>query len=491
MRKGAILAQWQQIMGRRGANPLKWKLLQNDLFSSGELLPWIKRNRDEARDRKESRSLVLLERLVLDTHVEQYPTVARLRSNLEERIVGFRPLWKGRRVNRAVVETQLLTSKNRDERKSAWYAQEPLQRSIEKGLRRLAMGRNERAREFGCGSYPEFRLGFEGFRVAGLIELTDSIGTYVREAARVKRARFEEATGLSDWYPWDTRYSEELEARVPQGAFAADQMVPAVIAGVKQWGFGRAALRFRIDRHDLPAGGIEIPVDPPSDVRVIVHPGASWIRYMILFHEVGHAVHARSNLRHPSILKYHEYLPGFPGLVEGVGTLFEEIPHSPEWLMSRPGVKRHEADAMGGTVDLGKITGFIGLLAMIRTELELYRNPGADLERVHAEWIRKLGVYDSFESPSFANTFFVGYPIYVQSYLFASMFARQLLVTMQKDVGGPIWPNAGFAAWLTSNWFENSGEYDWVDQVKAVTGAPLGTRAFGSWVMRVISQMHN
>ncbi|MGA7924288.1 MAG: hypothetical protein WCA77_09975 [Thermoplasmata archaeon] len=384
-----------------------------------------------------------------------------------------------------------MTSKDRDERKSAWYAQEPLLRSIASGIRQLAVSRNERAREFGYGSYPEFRLGFEGFRVAELIELTDSIGTDIRAVAKVRRARFQEATGLSGWYPWDTRYAEELESNVPSQAFTADQMVPAVLAGVKDWGFGKAALRFRIDRHDLPVGGIEIPVDPPSDVRVIVHPGASWIRYMILFHEVGHAVHARSNLRHPSILKYHEYLPGFPGFVEGVGTLFEEIAHAPEWLGSRPAIDRRDAAAMGRIFDLGKITGFIGLLAMIRTELEMYRNPKADLDKVHHDWTRKFGVYDSFEPTSFVNTLFVGYPVYVQSYLFGSMFARQVLAKMREDVRGPLWPNPGFAAWLTSNWFQHSGEFDWVDQVRRVTGAPLGTRAFGIWAQETISQIQS
>jgi peptidyl-dipeptidase A len=489
LRRGATLADWRLLMGRSSVGSLPWQLRIHRLFSLDGLLPWTREARRATTDPATSRRLDLLEQLVTEAVLDQHPRIARPREVLEKKIVAFRPSWKGHRVDRATIRQQLRSNPDRNERRTAWYAMESLHRSIEGGVRALARLRNDRAKELGYRSYPEYRLGFEGFSVARLEELLEEAAAHVREAARAKRARFEQATGLRDWFPWDQSFADELTTRIPDTAFGPDEMVSAVLDGVRRWGFRPNVLRFPIDQHDLPSGGIEIPVDPPGDVRVIVHPGADWTHYMILFHEVGHTVQSRSNVVHSPLLRWHEYLPGFPGFIEGMGTLFESIPHAPSWLATRPGVEASAAREFARTRDLSDLVGMGWRITKVRVELALYRNPDADLDLVQRRLSGRLEGYDEFGPRSFADPFMVRNPMYLQSYVFAGLFARQLLTAMREQLGGEVWPNPRFGPWLVKNWFRHSGEFDWVPQVKRVTGKSFGAGMYNRWARSVLASV--
>jgi hypothetical protein len=486
LRRNASLAEWRSLMGRPTAGPLPWQLRIHRLCSVDGLLPWVRSGRDAATEPEEARRFELFERLVTEAVIEQHPSVSRPREALERKIVGFRPVWKGRRVNRAALQERLRTSPDRNERRAAWYAQDPFLRSLERPLRDLVRRRNERAKELGFRSYPEFRLRPEGFTVARLEELLDEAGRRVRAAALLRRSRFEAASGLRDWYPWDERFADEIGTPIPEAAFGPDRLIPSVLAGVREWGFGGRVLRFPIDQHDLPAGGIEIPVDPPGDVRVIVHPAADWLHYMILFHEVGHTVQSRSNAVHSPFVRWHEYMAGFPGFVEGVGTLFEEIPRSAEWLATRPGVDRTAAEEFAAIRSLTDMVAMAWRITYVRVELELYRKPDADLEGIQYRSLRRLLAFDPFTPSSFAGSFLVRNPMYLQSYVFASLFQKQLLETMRSELGAAVWPNPRFGPWLTEHWFRPSGEFDWVPHLRAVTGRPFGSAAYSRWAERTL-----
>ena len=487
--RGAVLADWRLYSGRSAAGSLSWQLARNRILSTDGLLDWARTARRQATDPMTARRFELLERIATEAILEQHPSIARPRARLQQKIAAFRPLWNGRRTTRAAVWERIRKSDDREERRAAWYAENPLYLSIEEPLRDLVRLRNERARRLGYRSYPEYRLAFEGFTVSRLQDLLDEAGRHVRTAARQKRDGFEDATGLRGWYPWDVAYADELAARMPEGAFRGPPMLRSVLAGVRGWGFGPRPLKCRVNHHDLAFGGIEIPVDPPRDVRIVVHAAAGWTYYMTLFHEVGHAVHARSTRHRPPLVRWYEYTPGFPGFVEGIGTLFEEIPRSPEWLVTRPGVNRKPATQFARTHSLSGILAMTWLIAWIRGELDLYRNPDADIAQTRYRWLRRLGDYDTFDPLSFADSFYVELPVYSQSYLFATLFAKQLLASMRGELGGDLWPNRRFGPWLTENWFRHSGEFDWVPHVRATTGEPFGAAAFNRWARTALADV--
>ncbi|MFZ1024552.1 MAG: hypothetical protein WAN87_10525 [Thermoplasmata archaeon] len=433
-----------------------------------------------------ARRFELLERMATEAVLEQHPSIARPRARLERKIVSFRPLWKGRRTARAAVQERIRKSDDREERRAAWYAEDPLHQSIEEPLKALVRLRNERARRPGYRSYPECRLAWEGLTIARLEELLEAASRHVSTAAREKRDEFQDATGLNNWFPWDASYGDDIAAPLPESSFTGLEMLPSVLEGVREWGFGPGALKFRVDHHDLPMGGIEVSVNPPRDVRIVVHATAGWMHYMILFHEVGHAVHSRS-VRSYSPLA--EEAPGFAGFLEGVGTLFEEIPRSPEWLATRPGVDSDRATQFARVRQVSEIFRLAGRISGIRGEIALYRNSDKDVVLARYGALRQLGGFDAFDPPSFASSSYVDHPVYSQSYLFAMLFAKQLLESMHEEMGVPCWPNRRFGPWLTENWFRSSGEFDWVPHLRVVTGRPFGAAAFNRWARTTIADL--
>jgi hypothetical protein len=473
-----LRAEWRLTVGRSKTGAAPWQERRHRLLSDPELLPRVARLRPGKAGGLLRRRFDLLERAILATRVEQDPEVVRRRSQLQETITAFRPTWHGRKVGRAVVRNALRKNPDREERRRAFYAEDPVYRSVEDELRELVALRNEKARALGFRSFPEFQLSFDGFTVARLETLMDDALRHVPSAVRRWRETFEDRTGERGWYPWDVDYGRELIAGLPDRTLPARSMLPSILKGVASWGFPRSALRFRVDRHDLTSGGCCIAPDPPRDVRIVVHPSHGWPAYATLFHEVGHAIHSASIRAPTHLLRWHEFVPGFGAPHEGIGEFFELIPTSAAWLRTREGLsaRRAEAFAEGQRTDPLRLMSL--LVGWIRSELGLYLTPERDPGKDAVRYGRKVLGYDAYPERSFADSFYVDLPIYATSYLFATLLRPQLLSAVLAEVGGETWPNRKLGPWLVDRWFRPGSMYDWGPRLERVTGRPFSAKAF-------------
>ena len=476
--RAILLADWNQQTGRstRTAAGLQRKRLH--LLSDEGLLDWVRAARRERWPRVLSRQLELLERIVLDTRVEQDPEVAALRSQLNSRIVAFRPQWEGRRVGREVVHRVLRQDPDPTRRRRAYYTLESLHRPLEEEFRRLVRLRNERAREAGFRSMAHLRLGFQGLTPERVRELIDGTLGPVPRGTRRLRELLSQGDRSGEWYPWDQEYAREQRAPLPDRLFPRGSMLPRVLRAVSRWGFRTPQMRFRVVFHDLPAGGLTLAPDPPSDVRILVHPRGGWGAYHVMFHEVGHAVQSAS-LRAPGhLLRWHENIPGFGGFHEGIGSLFEEIPRDAGWLVGEAGVDRRSAEAFARAEadrDLFNV-GYLG--PWIQAELDLYRNPDQDPMPAAEALARRLFGFGAYRPRSFVDWFYVADPIYSANYLLATLFHYQLTRTITSELGAPLWPNRRVGPWLTRHWFRAGSFVEWGPHLREVTGARLSARAF-------------
>ena len=475
----AILeADWELQVGRSARGSAPWQLKRAELLSDERLLTWVRSAREKSWPFLVGRRLELLERVLLDSHVEQHPEVIRLRSDLQERIVSFRPLWKGRRVDRSVLHRVTRESPREIDRKKAYYAHEPLHRPLEDRLRELVELRNEQARSLGYRSMSEMRHRFDGLTPGRVWELAETAAGLARAHLRVLREEFEEETGQSTWHPWDFLYARHRKASLPARWFPRGEMLPRILNSLSEWGFRTDRMRFRVVFHDTPFGGLTLAPDPPKDVRILVHPQGGWDSYMVMFHEVGHAVHS-SLIRAPRhLLRWHENVPGFGAFHEGIGGLFEDIPGSLEWLSTQPGVDPKRAAEFAHQQRDGNLVWAAWHACWIRTEELLYERPDRDPMPEVQRFERRVFGYDDYRSPSFVDTFFVELPIYCSNYLLAILFGRQISRALRKLYGDPLWPNRRVGPWLTRNWFAPGSLYDWVPRLKEVTGRPFGIEAF-------------
>jgi len=476
--RAILLADWDLQVGRSSEGSAPWQVKRARLLSDERLLEWVRAAQRKSWPSLDHRRLELLERVLLDTQVEQSVEVVRLRSALQRKIVAFRPLWKGKRVDRSVLHRAMQESPRQSERKRAFYAYESFHRPIEAPLRRLIELRNERARALGYRSMAEMRISFDRLTPQRLREYADEAAELARGRLRTLRETFQEETGQSSWEPWDVPYARHRRAPLPARWFPRREMMPRILAAVSKWGFRTDRMRFRVVFHDTPFGGLTLAPDPPRDVRILVHPQGGWNSYMIMFHEVGHAVHS-SLIRAPRhLLRWSENVPGFGAFHEGIGGLFEDIPNGREWLATQPRVDAHQAEEFAREQRDGNLVWAAWHAVWVRTEELLYERPDRDPMPEVERFERRVFGFDAFRPRSFVDAFFVEAPLYVQNYLLAVLFGRQVSRTLRQLFGEPLWPNRKVGPWLSRNWFAPGSLYDWLPRMKEVTGRPFGIEAF-------------
>jgi hypothetical protein len=475
--RAILLAEWRQTMGRAPNGAVGGNRKRHRLLSQPGLLEKLRVARSILPDPRSRRRAELLERVALDVQIEQVEEILGRRSALSRRVAAFRPRWHGRRVGRQVVRHESRTNPDRAERERAYRAEEPLFRPMEAPLRSLARLRNDRARALGFPSLPEFRLSFEHLSVARLRGLMEEATRWVRPEMQAWREEFEDRTGERGWYPWDVSYAENLRTQLPDERFPGDSMLPTVLQAVRRWGIPSSLLRFRVDRHDLPAGGISLAPDPPKDVRVVIHEGGGWERYMVLFHEVGHAVNSGAVRQPTHLLRWHEHVPGFAALSEGEGAFFEQIASSEAWLRQRPGLSSETIAAVVADQRRMSLWWIGNHVLWISRELALYEERG-DPEEVARRLARRLFGFDPFDPVPFADHFSIELPLYAPSYFLATLLRPALTTAVLGDVGGDVWPNPKVGPWLIEHWFREGTSFDWYDRYREITGRPFGARPF-------------
>ena len=476
--RAILVADWSLYTGRsrRGSGP--WQLRRARLLSDDRLLSWVRSARRRGGPPSTQRRLELLERVLIDTLAEQSPEVLRLRSELQQKIVAFRPRWNGKRVDRVVVSRKLWDSPKEPERRRAYYALEPLYRPLERSMVRLVELRNERARALGFRDGAEMRLGFQGIRPSELDEWATDAATLLRPRLRALRDSLLEATGQEEWHPWDFLLARTRQVPLPDRLFPAREMLPRILAAMGEWGFRTERMHFRSDFHDIPSGGFTLAPDPPRDIRIVVHPHGGWRAYMVMFHEVGHAVHSASIRAPRHLLRWHENVPGFGAFHEGIAGVFEDIPSRVEWLSRQPGVGARRAEEFARAVHrIGPVDAAYQA-SWLRVEQELYRHPGRDPMPAVQRFEKRVFGFDDYKPLSFVDGFFVETPLYAPNYLLATLFSAQVTRTLEGLFGRPIWPNRKVGPWLAKQWFAPGSMYDWVPRVREVTGRPFGVRDF-------------
>jgi len=482
--RSVLIADWNLYTGRskRGAEP--WQLRRAAFLSDPRLIPWVEGALLRGWPRLHHRRLELLRRVLLDTQVEQHPTIVRFRSTLARKVVAFRPMWKGRRVNRSTVNRVLWEGARSSDRRAAFYALEPLNRPMEGALRELVEMRNERARAVGFRTFAEMRLGFEGITPDRLEELSEGALAHAHRVLGAIRESHLASPRASGWHPWDVIYARTQQASLPDRLFPREQMVPRILRAFRAWGFPPEKLRFRVVFHDIPAGGLTLAPDPPRDIRVVVHPQGGWPAYDVMFHELGHAVHSACIRAPRHLLRWHESVPGFGGYHEGIAGVFEQLAQEPAWLATVPGIDRKRAEEFARVHADSAVMWAASTVSWFRVEQALYRRPEGDPTAEAHRLQRRLFGFDEFRPLSFVDDFFIETPVYAANYLLAALFSAQVRRTLRERFGEPTWPNPKVGPWLSREWFVHGSLYDWIPRVKEVTGRPFGPEAFRTESLR-------
>ena len=472
-----LLIDWRLYAGRTKHDAESWVHARARFLRDEKLRRWT----DRARDRIDplipmGRRLELLNRLSLDAVSEQHPSIVRRRSRLQRRILAFRPRFRGQRVDRARINDELRDNPSPRRREEAYRAEDELWDKIEDDLLELVRARNARARALGYRDFPTLRLSFEGLRVKELQGLCDSAVRPLAGRIRQLRDEFLTRADQGEWFPWDLRFAQERSGSLPKRVFPGRTLFSTVRSALRQWGLPVDRMAIRFTQHDIPWGGLTFPVRIPTDVRILMPSKGGWERYMVCFHEMGHAVHFSSIREKEYLLKSPDV--GFAGLFEGIGDLFEEISLDPRWLRSRRGLTPRSVEGFRTGRALEHLLRAATMSDWVATELDLYQHPTVDPSYRSTARLREVFGFGRYAPRSILRLAYVTHPVYAQSYLLSLLFRKQMVRAISEQVGGPLWPNPSVGPWLETNWFAPGGLYDWIPRVQDVTGRPLGVQAF-------------
>ncbi|MGA7861291.1 MAG: hypothetical protein WCB19_05485 [Thermoplasmata archaeon] len=473
-----FLAWWNQYAGVSSAGTGRWDALRSRLVGREDLLRFLRAAQAHPHPPLLARRLELFRRIAEDALIEQHPSVVRLRAPLIKRVFAFRPEWEGHPVTEARVREVLRFEDDRRVRRRAYLALQQLAKDLGRDLRRLVETRNARARELGYRSFMDFRLRSESLPLAQLEGFIARILPAARATSRRFREQFEQRSGESGFFPWDSWRAAEGRNPLPASAFSGRTMVPDCLRTIRGWGFRGPRRPFRIVQRSIPIGGMTLAVELPNDTRVAVNPKGGWLHYGILLHEFGHAVQDRYTRGSTHVLRGPENVPGFAGFHEGIGGLFERIASLDSWLRDRPGVtvdlvRQFRENMQDEELRIGAYTA-----SWVWKEIQLYKHPGENLgPRFHRTDRAAFG-FDQYPEAPYADPFWIEAAFYSKNYLIASLLGAQFRQAIREQVPGPFWPNREVIPWLAHNWFRHGIRYDWVPRLNEVTGRPFGVADF-------------
>jgi peptidyl-dipeptidase A len=404
---------------------------------------------------------------------------------------SFRATYKGKATSNRDLGRIIQRNPDRSAREAAWRAYASVGPHVLKGgFMKLVRLRNAYAKQLGFKSFFHYRYHklklnptttwalFETLRKTTQPHMQQTLGVY-RKLLKLKTIM-----------PWDNKYARFVRAKKVlnvDSLFAAKRLLPILFKAYKEMGFALRSMNIKMDLYPRPNKNQHaycFDIDPPHDVRIMANVGRSGMRpYETLFHEMGHAVHAK--LVRQSIRTFRG-LPEEGFLNEGSANFFGNIVNTHSFFKRYLGLKaatlkkirKMKQDLLPQRMYLIRWT-----LIWMYFERDLYTTHAHVNDPTPQFWKRYKQLMGAVppNAPPFWGMLihYVSHPIYYQNYLLADMIAAQLHhVVKQKTKRNHILGNDRVAGFLTKHFFGHGKYYRWDELLKRVTGKPLNANAY-------------
>jgi peptidyl-dipeptidase A len=367
------------------------------------------------------------------------------RSNAVERKFNvFRPKIGGREVTDNDVRTILRESHDSAERRAAWEASKKVGREVLGDLKELIALRNQAARRLGFPDYYDMQLFLGEQDRKTLLKLFDELDDLTREPFHRAKAELDAALAkncgirvdeLRPWHYHDPFFQEPpaVLGELPEAIYKKIDIVKTCRAFYDGIDLPVDDVLARSDLYEKPGKcphAFSQDFDREGDVRILenVVPGQEWLATTL--HELGHSAYSKYV---PRPLPYILRTDAHPLCTEGVAIMFERFAQNVDWLQAM-GVEVRDIDRQRAAV-LRLQRNFMLIFArycqvMVRFEMEMYRNPDQDLNRLWwdlAEKYQEIRRPEGRDEPDYAAKFhLVGAPVYYHNYMLGEMFASQV-----------------------------------------------------------------
>lgn len=395
-----------------------------------------------AADPQLDRRVTLLHRELMREAISADPAISAMAASLTTLHGETRASLNGAPVTDATLTDTLRTNPDPAARRAAWEARTAAGAVFEPALRALAAQRNAAAVGYGFADYTGL-----GMFAAGLEDLPELDLPPERSGA-----------------PWDITFTRDHATRtLLKRHFTADRLGEIALDTLAQLGLPLDGITLDL----VPRAGKSehawcVPVDPPLDIRVLANAADGVEAWQTVFHELGHAAHARYVQGATFLLRDSPNA----AMNEAVAQSTAWIVYDRPWLEGALGLTAGEADAVVTYGDEKRRQAVRWQLLWSRLEPELYA--GADVTARYWELAEQLlGVTADARTrqvPAWAKLIhFVTNPMYLQNYLIADLAANQLRGAAGDDLGG----------FLKERVIEVGAALGWQELMVHATGMPL------------------
>jgi hypothetical protein len=334
--------------------------------------------------------------------VDKHPQVAQLRNRLDD--------WEN--YAKGLSETR--------KRDPAHYRL-ALARRMKPDVLRLMQIRQHLARELGFPSYVELVLGEEGFESRSVITLLEQyLEDHLVEARELIQAH------QLTWPTWFSGLG--TLGHIGQG------LGPTKIVDqfLERMGFGALRGAIRIHAQPQPIAGYAGILSVPDDIRILMQPVSSLQGWLVLFHELGHAI------AHSLNTETGVFTTWTSAHDETIAELIAQI--APFVLLDEDSQQAaHQLFLLETT----------RCAISARFEFELWEHPEA-AERLYTQHYSRLG----FDIPAPAiwalDTFRSIDPVYIHNHVIGSVVAEKTIDHLCEEYGQDF---HRWGEWLRSNYF--------------------------------------
>ncbi|MEW6031760.1 MAG: hypothetical protein AB1645_02580 [Bacillota bacterium] len=427
---------------------------------------------DRAPDPLTARKLRVLWDSMALAQVNSVPEIYTLQNRIMDRIVAFRPVVFGREVSHSERNRILRQETDRALRREAWVSIAPLSIEVAGDTVELIERRNDLARRAGYADYVDLSLSLASLSRPEVISIINHTEEASAAPYRAFLAEAAGAAGLESVEPWDLGYLVEKATAVPTAPFPKDRIVPVLEDFVSSFGRDPRELGIRIVFHDIPYGGLCVPIDPPSDVRVLANPQDGHNYYHVLFHEYGHCLHVVYAGENSQILQDE------PGVFcEGMAELWGWFTFDPEWLRGF-GLDDDLVQRVTRAHSVQMMAGHRTLAANVTWEYRAYENPRQDLTNLHAAREARYLLCQPRPVHRWAGgPFPAGYPVYWQNYVLADLIAAATHRALRERFDGAVLGNPEVFKTLVAEYWRPGASRTWREKLAGLTGRDLDPAA--------------
>ena len=464
---------WLQVIDGTTDSLEYYRGLWNYVLSDPQALKILDEGRSLVDDDIQHRRWELAFRAVKRGQVDGNLEILELERRLRDYYNRFRTAGTEGIVTGEVLRRRATLVADPVEREMAFRSWAAMGAETAEEVARLFRMRNQVARRTGFGGYFNLALEQQGIdrkQYVDLLDRVDSATSLVYDSATFELHR---QLGQDVIRVWDLEYARRLSQSRVDRYLPVDSQLNVVSASLLDMGFLLDAMPVYVEyapAENVGAAYVIAVFEPGYDIRAVfkledgIEPTGTYLAGL------GGAVFGAHVTQDAAL--FSRMVPSC--WIDGVSHLFRELTARKEWLTRYAAVPAGVADEYRQAHIRHRVIGLRQLLLLARFEMEAYRDPNRDLNKLYwdlFEHIMRLPRHDDLK-PWANEPSFVSAPVSVQNDLVGQLIAAQTIAFVERSYGEVV-GNPTIAAFVTQNYLRFGSRYPWQELLKRGTDQAL------------------